>query len=211
MICCRAPPAIRRALARPQLQGARGVETPVGATAETVRRPSLDLEQIVHRLRIGFAAGRPSSPDRRTSRSFCGLARACADLVRDWRRRCRRPPFRSHPFGDLLHAARLDERTWVAAFGPDDLEQVLGDLAGDGALADQIDNRGELDADTGDVAMSRLSLFRRPNSSLITQLAASLPSRPALQARPAPPRRSLRSHARRPARPRHTASGRNHR
>ena len=46
--------------------------------------------------------------------------------------------------GDLLHAARLDDRARVAAFLPDDLEQVLGDLAGDGALADQIEDGAEL-------------------------------------------------------------------
>ena len=46
--------------------------------------------------------------------------------------------------GDLLHAARLDERARVAALAPDDLEQILGDLAGDRALADQIDDRAEL-------------------------------------------------------------------
>ena len=46
--------------------------------------------------------------------------------------------------GDLLHAARLDDRARVAAFLPDDLEQVLGDLAGDGALADQVDDGAEL-------------------------------------------------------------------
>ena len=32
----------------------------------------------------------------------------------------------------------------IAALGPDDLEQVLGDLAGDGALADQVDDGAKL-------------------------------------------------------------------
>src|ERR1700754_3803110 len=45
---------------------------------------------------------------------------------------------------DLLHAARLDQLARVAAFGPDDLEQVLGDLAGDRAFADQADDGAEL-------------------------------------------------------------------
>ena len=46
--------------------------------------------------------------------------------------------------GDLLHAARFDQRAGIAALLPDDLEQVLGDLAGDGALADQVDDGAEL-------------------------------------------------------------------
>jgi hypothetical protein len=79
--------------------------------------------------------------------------------------------------GDLLHAARFDERARIAALAPDDLEQVLGDLAGDRALADQVDDRAELRGDTGE-PMSLAFLVERPNSSLMTQLAASLPSRP---------------------------------
>ena len=46
--------------------------------------------------------------------------------------------------GDLLHAAALDKRPGVAALLPDDLEQVFGDLSRDCALADQIDNGGQL-------------------------------------------------------------------
>jgi hypothetical protein len=36
--------------------------------------------------------------------------------------------------GDLLEAPFLDDLRRVAALAPDDLEQVLGDLAGDRAL-----------------------------------------------------------------------------
>ena len=80
--------------------------------------------------------------------------------------------------GDLLHAALLDDGARVAAFAPDDLEQVLGDLAGDRAVRDQVEDRAELvGADRG-LAMSLPSLLSRPNSSLITQLAAALASRP---------------------------------
>ena len=34
--------------------------------------------------------------------------------------------------GHLLHAAAFDNLGWIAAFGQNDLEQILGDLAGDG-------------------------------------------------------------------------------
>ena len=80
--------------------------------------------------------------------------------------------------GDLLHAALLDDRARVAALAPDDLEQVLGDLAGDRAFRDQVEDRAKLrgaDRRVGDVLAS---LLRRPVSSLITQLAAALASRP---------------------------------
>ncbi len=43
-----------------------------------------------------------------------------------------------------LQAALFDDRPRIAAFGPDDLEHLFGDLAGDGALADQIEDRAEL-------------------------------------------------------------------
>jgi hypothetical protein len=46
--------------------------------------------------------------------------------------------------GDLLHAALVDDLDRVAAFGPDDLEQVLGDLAGDVACSDHVDDLGDL-------------------------------------------------------------------
>ena len=46
--------------------------------------------------------------------------------------------------GDLLHAALFDDRARVAAFAPDDLEQVLGDLARDRAFLDQVEHGAEL-------------------------------------------------------------------
>jgi hypothetical protein len=59
--------------------------------------------------------------------------------------------------GDLLHAAVLDDFRRVAALVPDDLEQVLCDLAGNVAALDQVDDAAELrrgnrrlvDAETG--------------------------------------------------------------
>jgi hypothetical protein len=50
--------------------------------------------------------------------------------------------------GDLLHAARFDEGSRIAAFGPDDLEQILGDLAGDGVGLDEVDDAAELGGET---------------------------------------------------------------
>src|SRR6185503_6166458 len=40
--------------------------------------------------------------------------------------------------GHLLHPARLDDRARIAALGPDDLEQILGDLSRDHPLPDQV-------------------------------------------------------------------------
>ena len=90
----------------------------------------------------------------------------------------------------------------IAAFGPDDLEQVLGDLAGDHALADQLDDARRVGRrDTGDVRDVLPSLLRRPNSSLMTQLAAALPSRPLATALEEIGRGALRRPARRRHRP----------
>src|SRR5581483_9517726 len=83
---------------------------------------------------------------------------------------------------DLAQAALLDDVGRVAALGPDDLEQVLGDLAGDGTGGDEIDDGPELGGDTGLAVTSSPSLLSRPNSSLTTQLAAVFPSRPSATA-----------------------------
>jgi len=68
--------------------------------------------------------------------------------------------------GDLLHAAGLHQRTGIAALGPDHLEQIFCDLAGDGALADQA--RRSLQAvrrTTGEPVISRASLLRAPRTA----------------------------------------------
>ena len=80
--------------------------------------------------------------------------------------------------GDLLQAPLLDDRARVAALAPDDLEEVLGDLAGDLALGDQVEDPPSCAAADRGCAISWPSLLRRPNSSLITQFAALLASRP---------------------------------
>ena len=46
--------------------------------------------------------------------------------------------------GHLLQPALLDDRARIAALGPHDLEHLLGDFAGDGAVGDQIEDRTEL-------------------------------------------------------------------
>ena len=80
--------------------------------------------------------------------------------------------------GDLFHPALFDDRARIAAFGPDDLEQILGDFSGNCAVGDQIEHGAKLRGLTGEDAMSPPSLFSRPNNSLITQFAANLASRP---------------------------------
>ena len=45
---------------------------------------------------------------------------------------------------DLFHAARVNDLGRVAALGIDDLKQVLGDLAGDVAGFDQLDDAAQL-------------------------------------------------------------------
>src|SRR5262249_60088108 len=46
--------------------------------------------------------------------------------------------------GHLLHAAGVHDRVRIAALVPYNLEQILGDLAGDRAGRDQIEDRTEL-------------------------------------------------------------------
>ena len=67
--------------------------------------------------------------------------------------------------GHLLQAARFDDRARIAALAPDDLEQVLGDLARDRAVADQVeDARRAAPAETGLSSMSLPSLLSRPKA-----------------------------------------------
>ena len=53
--------------------------------------------------------------------------------------------------GDLGQPARLDDRGGLAAFRPHDVEHILGDLARDGAVLDQIEDRAELAGRDGTV------------------------------------------------------------
>ena len=46
--------------------------------------------------------------------------------------------------GHLLEAALFDDRARIAALMPDDLKHILGDLAGDRAFGDQVENGAEL-------------------------------------------------------------------
>ena len=80
--------------------------------------------------------------------------------------------------GHLLQSARFDDRARVAALVPDDLEHVLGDLAGDRAVGRS--DRGWRRAAPQSPATRQCllpSLLSRPASSLMTQLAASFGSR----------------------------------
>ena len=46
--------------------------------------------------------------------------------------------------GDLFHAALRDDGARIAALRPDDFEQILGRLAGNRAIADEIEDGAEL-------------------------------------------------------------------
>ena len=46
--------------------------------------------------------------------------------------------------GDLAHAARFDDLGRIAAFGPNNLEELLPDLAGNHAVPHELDNRCKL-------------------------------------------------------------------
>ena len=109
--------------------------------------------------------------------SIAGLALACSDLVGIGGDDVVDQLLDRAGVGDLLHAARLDDGARVAALGPHDLEQVLGDLARDGAFAIRSRMAPSCAAETGEAAISLPSRLSRPNSSLITQLAATLASR----------------------------------
>src|SRR5690554_4825080 len=90
----------------------------------------LRLENLVDRLRIGLAAGLLHHlPDKPSQQPWLGLDRfhlsriAGDDLINDL---LDRPGIRN-----LFHATSFDDFRWIAAFRPDDLEQVLGNLARD--------------------------------------------------------------------------------
>src|SRR3954452_11546805 len=93
----------------------------------------LRLQQIVDGLRIGLAAGllhhltdEPAGELRLGFRLRDLVGVGGDDVVDDL--------FDRAQIRDLLHAARFDQFARVAALGPDDLEQVLGDFSGDRAL-----------------------------------------------------------------------------
>src|SRR5690606_13449906 len=101
------------------------------------------LDQVVDGLRVGLAARRlhhladEPARQRRLLAGLRGLVRIGGDdLVHRF--------LDSAGVGHLLQPARLDERARIAALVPDDLEQILGDLAGDRAFLDQVDDRAEL-------------------------------------------------------------------
>src|SRR5690242_6894345 len=101
------------------------------------------FQEIVDGLRVRLAAGRlhhlADEPAERL-RLRLGLRH----LVRIGRDDLVDYLFDRRQVGDLLHAARFDDSAGVAALLPNDLEQVLADLAGDGALPDQANDRAKL-------------------------------------------------------------------
>src|SRR5581483_9440597 len=110
--------------------GARvsGVE---GRGFDFSREPQLLLQDRVHGLRVGLAPGRfHHLADEPAERGRLGphllhLVGVGSDDGIDG-------PLDGARVRDLAQAALLDDVGRIAALGPDDLEHVLGDLAGDG-------------------------------------------------------------------------------
>src|SRR5262245_8830006 len=77
--------------------------------------------------------------------SDCFRVRPCIrDLVRIFANDVVHDFFDGTSVSDLLHAALLDDRARIATLVPDDLEQVLGNLAGNRSVLDQIEHRAKL-------------------------------------------------------------------
>src|SRR5260370_1134906 len=134
------------------------------------------FEQGVHSLRIGFAAGgfhhlTDKPLDGRglgfRLRHLVGIGGD--DVVDHLLDRTE--------VGDLFHAARFDQRAGVAALLQTISNRsfaILPEIVPSPIRSTMVPSWL---ADTGEPDMSRPSLLSRPNNSLITQLAASLPSR----------------------------------
>src|SRR5215813_10354827 len=116
-------------------------------------KSELGLDQIVDGLRVRLAAGRLHDlPDEPADCLRIGLG--VADLVGIGGDDLIDQLLDRAQVRHLLHSARLNDCLRIAALGPDDVEQLLGDLAGDRALPDQIKDRAELggrDRRAGDV------------------------------------------------------------
>ncbi len=119
--------------------------------------PSGDSELFAHDgvdcLRIGLASGGfHHLPDEPAGQG--GLFLRLEDLVGIGCDDFRDGGLDRAGIGNLFQAATLDNVGRVAALGPEDLEDVLGDLAGDVAPRDQVDQAAELlgaDRARGDV------------------------------------------------------------
>src|SRR3954466_10259049 len=109
----------------------------------TLSDAELRLQQIVDGLRIGLAAGllhhladEPAGELRLGFRLRDLVRIGGDDVVDDLLDRAQ--------VRNLLHAAAFDQLAWVTALRPDDLEQILCDLARYRALTDQVDDRRQL-------------------------------------------------------------------
>src|SRR5689334_7204570 len=103
----------------------------------------LGSEQLVHRLWVGLSVRRlhqltDEPTDQRWLRSsLLRLVRVFGNELLDER-------LDRGDVAHLLHAARLHDRARIAALAPTDLEQILGDLSGNRAGGDQVEDRAEL-------------------------------------------------------------------
>ena len=113
------------------------------ATSKTSHSiPSFAFTSVVDGLRARLAAGRlhhladePAGKGRLRLRLLGLVGIGGDDLIH-------RLLDRAH-VGDLGEPPRLDDGARIAAFGEHDVEHILGDLAGDGAVLDQVEHGAE--------------------------------------------------------------------
>src|SRR5262245_51174750 len=123
-------------------QGRRSRESE-GPAGLGLSDPQLLLQQLVHRLRVGLAGGRfHDLADEPAERRGLGLH--LLDLVGIGGDHGVDGGLDGAGVGDLTQAPLLDDVGGIAALAPDDLEQVLGDLAGDRIVDRQLDYGAQL-------------------------------------------------------------------
>ena len=102
------------------------------------------LQQIVDGLRVRLAARCLHRPGRRTSRSLSGSSCASATLSGFLATMSSTRPSIAETSVTCCKPRCSTSRARIAALVPDDLENVLGDLAGNGALRHQVEDGAEL-------------------------------------------------------------------
>ena len=165
----------------------------------------LALQDLVHRLRIGLAAGAPSSPVRQTIRAWSAWlapARPCPDSSA----MISSTAFSIAPVSVTCFMPRASTiSAGSPPSRPDDFEQVLGELAGDHIAGNQIDDAADLRG------RNRRSLDAL---AFLVEAAEQFVDHPVgdefrVAALGGLPRNNRPRRAPAPARPRHRARGRN--
>jgi hypothetical protein len=116
------------------------------------------FHQRLHGLRVGLAAGCLHHLADEPAGEL-GLALACSTL--SGLAAMTSSTASMAPVSVTCFMPRSSTIRRVAALVPDDLEQVLGDLAGNGALLDQVDDAAELGGRNRRLVDAEPSLFRR--------------------------------------------------